>query len=572
MHPQFVECMKRTFLSIVLLMLTLMTWAQQHVPDTLGLGVEAETWFTRSEQTDKSWRLGLIYNHKAFDIYGSLTFDDPLHVEEGSVEHTVQGDTLWQHRYTTHRTWGADGYTGKIGMNYHLRPNHQVGVVYSLIHTPTSDDHGTRRGSVRMNDVPKLNLAEDLTWNNGNVMAHQLNAYYRGQLEKTSIALDAEYYSHKQNVNMVIDEDEGNGMTMGSNDARLKRTHVLALSLDLDHALDHGSLNWGVSYLHTRRFDHYQPIIGQSTDQNRFIRHRFIPYLNHTLKTETWQLTTGLQFDAEKHDAFWLPSLSLTRTLGEAEVALAYQTSVHRPAYNWLTTHAVYQGRYDRDMGHAELKTAYLHHLSLKGIWRFVEGSIGYEDMRHAVVQTADQSTDMPYLTYWTYDNLNTLKSVFTILTVAPEIGLWTPALTMELRRQWLTLHTDYGIKNMHSPLLRASLTNGFNLGKGWLAEANFHFRSKGDERNVSYVKCSWATDLSLSKSLLNNRLFVKVEGTDLLHGLREATRLYDKHTMLLQDLTFNSRKLIVTLRYSFNMTHRPFLGREAGSAEKSRF
>ena len=142
----------------------------------------------------------------------------------------------------------------------------------------------------------------------------------------------------------------------------------------------------------------------------------------------------------------------------------------------------------------------------------------------------------------------------------------------MELRRQWLTLHTDYGIKNMHSPLLRASLTNGFNLGKGWLAEANFHFRSKGDERNVSYVKCSWTTDLSLSKSLLNNRLFVKVEGTDLLHGLREATRLYDKHTMLLQDLTYNSRKLIVTLRYSFNMTHRPFLGREAGNAEKIRF
>lgn len=266
LHPPFVNRMKRTFLFIVLLMLALLTWAQQHVPDTLGLGVEAETWFTRSEQTDKSWRLGLIYNHKAFDIYGSLMFDDPLHVEEGSVEHTVQGDTLWQHRYTTHRTWGADGYTGKIGMNYHLRPNHQVGVVYSLIHTPTSDDHGTRRGSVRMNDVPKLNLAEDLTWNNGNVMAQQLNAYYRGQVEKTSIALDAEYYSHKLNVNAVINADVGDGPSESSSDFRHKRSHVLALSLDLDHALEHGSLNWGVSYLHTRRFDHYQPTHHRTID------------------------------------------------------------------------------------------------------------------------------------------------------------------------------------------------------------------------------------------------------------------------------------------------------------------
>ena len=572
MHLHSANGMKRTYFSIVLLMLTLMTWAQQHVPDTLGLGVEAEMWFTRTEQTDKSGRLALIYNHKAFDIYGSLMLDNPLYVEEGNVVHTVQGDALWQHRYTTRRTWGGNGYTGNMGMNFHLHPNHQVGVAYSHIHTPMSDDHGDRRGSVRMNDVPMLDLAEDLTWRNGNMRVHELNAYYRGQLEKTSIALDAEYYAHKLNVNTVIDEVEGDGRTVGSSDYRHKRTHVLALSLDVDHALEHGSLNWGATYLLTRRFDHYQPIMGQSTDKDRFIRHRFIPYLNHTLKSETWQLTTGLQLDAEKHDAFWLPALELKRTMGEVEVSLAYQTSVHRPTYNWLTTHAVYLGKFDRDMGHAALKTAYLHHLSVKGSWRFLEGSIGYEDMRHARILTANQPTESPYLTYRTHDNLNTLKSVFATLTLAPEIGLWTPALTMELRRQWLTLHTDYGRHNMDKPLLTAALTNGFKLGKGWLAEANFHFRSKGDAGNVSYVKCSWNADLSLSKSLLNDLLFVKVEGTDLLHGLREATRVYDKHTMLMQDLTYNSRKLIVTLRYSFNMTHRPYRGREAGKAEKSRF
>ena len=417
-----------------------------------------------------------------------------------------------------------------------------------------------------------LNLTEDLTWNNGDVRVQQLNAYYRGQVENTSIALDAEYYSHKQNVNMVIDEGKGDGPSISSNDFRHKRTHVLALSLDLDHALEHGSLNWGVSYLLTRRFDHYQPIIRQSEDKNRFIRHRFIPYLSHTLESGKWQLTTGLQFDAEKHEAFWLPSLSLTRTMGETEVSLEYQTSVQRPAYNWLTTHAIYLGKYDRDMGHAGLKTEYLHQLSLKGSWRFVGGSIGYEDFRHAVVQTAYQPAETPYLTYWTHDNLNTLESVFATLTLAPEIGLWTPTLNVEWRKQRLTLHTDYGRQKMNTPLLRASFTNGFRLGNGWLAEANFHFRSKGDERNVSYVKCSWTSDLSLSKSFLDDRLFVKVEGDDLLHGLREATRLYDKHTMLLQDMTYNSRHLIVTLRYSFNMTHRPYKGHEAGEAERYRF
>ena len=554
--------MKRTYLSRVLLMLTLLTWAQQHVPDTLGLGVEAETWFTRSDHTDKSGRVGLVFNHQRFDIYGSLTFDDPLHVEEGSVVHSVRGDSLWQQQYAMRREWGGNGYMGNVGMNFQLRPNHQIGVAYHLIHTPASDDHGGRTGSERM----------DITWNNGNVMTHQVNAYYRGQLQRTSIALDAEYYSHKQNVNMVIEEDAGDGMKVSSNNFRLKRSHVLALTLALDHAWTHGSLDWGATYLHTRHFDHYQADLTQPMDRNRFIYHRFIPYVNHTLKMWSWQLATGLQFDSERHEAFWLPALRLTRSLGEAEVSLDYQTSVHRPAYQWLTTHVVYQSRYDREKGYADLKAAYQHQLSVKGSWKFVEGSIGYEDLRDAVVQTADQPTGSPTLTYWTHANLHSLKSVFATVALSPVIGLWSPTLHVDLRRQWLTLHTDYGRQALHTPLLTAALTNAFHLGKGWQAEANFHFRSKGDARNVSYVKCSWTTDLSLSKSFLGDRLFVKVEGDDLLHGLREATRLYDKHTMLLQDLKYNSRHVIVTLRYSFNMTHRPYRGHEAGQAEKSRF
>lgn len=564
--------MQRTTFIIAFLMLTLLAKAQQQAVDTLGLGVEADTWFTRSDHTDKAGRLALIFNHERFDVFGSLTFDDPLHVQEGSVLHTVQSDSLWQHQYATHSEWGGNGYTGHIGMNYHLRPNHHVGVTYTLIHTPASEDPGEQSGSVSINGLLKHHLMENTAWHNGNVWIHQANAYYRGKLDRTSIALDAEYYSLKENVNMVINADEGAGEIEASNSFRHKRTHVLALTLGLEHALEHGSLNWGIAYLYTRRFDHHQPSSTQPLEKNNFFHHRFIPYVNHTLEADGWQLSTGLQFDSERHEAFWLPSVALSKTIGEAEVSLAYQTSVNRPLYNWMTTHVTYQSKYDREVGHAGLKSEYLHDISLKGTWKFIEGSIGYEDLRHAVVQTAYQSEKSPYITYWTHDNLRSLKSAYATLTLSPEVGLWHPTLNVELRRQWLTLHTDYGRKDMNTPLLIASLSNELNLGKGWLAEANFNFRSKGDARNVSYTKCSWTTDLSLSKSFLNDRLYVKVEGDDLFHGLREASRFYDKHTMLRQDMTFNSRHVIVTLRYSFNMTHRSYKGHEAGEAEKSRF
>ena len=564
--------MKRTVLTIALLMLTLLAGAQQLVTDTLGFGIEAEASYARSENTDKTGRLGFAYRHQTFDIYGALAFEQPNNVQEGQVVHMVKADSLWRHSYDMRHEEGGKGYQGQIGLNLRLKPEHTFGLIYTMDHVPSADDGGALIGSISMDGLHSLYTEKDWTFYSGNMTGHLLNAFYRGQVRQTSIEVDAEYYFDKVNQNIIIEEKEGDEKAETGNSIRQERNRMYALTLDIGHQLAHGMLNWGATYIHSLRDDHYQQSFLHSLEENTFNRHRFIPYLSHTLETDQWQFITSMRYDAERHDAHWLPAIALKRTEADTEIELAYQTTALRPSYGLLSNYASYQDRYDRELGNPELQTEYMHHLSFRGNWKWVEGRIGYEDMRHAVVQVAHQSTWEPYLTYWTYDNLPSLKSVYAALSLAPEIGRWSPTLNVELRKQWLRLHTGYGDIDMNHPVLRASFNNEIDLGHGWMAEAVVNYRSKGDERNVAYTKCSLTADLSIGKWFLGNKLHVKIEGNDLLHGRREATRLYDQHTMLQQDLKFDSRQVMVTLRYSFNMSHPTYDGHEAGQVERERF
>ena len=105
--------MKRTILTITLLMLTLLAGAQQLVTDTLGFGIEAEASYARSENTDKTGRLGFAYRHQTFDIYGALAFEQPNNVQEGQVVHMVKADSLWRHSYDMRHEEGGKGYQGQ---------------------------------------------------------------------------------------------------------------------------------------------------------------------------------------------------------------------------------------------------------------------------------------------------------------------------------------------------------------------------------------------------------------------------------------------------------------------------
>ena len=80
-------------------------------------------------------------------------------------------------------------------------------------------------------------------------------------------------------------------------------------------------------------------------------------------------------------------------------------------------------------------------------------------------------------------------------------------------------------------------------------------------------------TSYQIKKGLVTNKnkMSVKLSGTDLFHGIKSGNRLYYNRASSLQINNYDSRKVMLTVRYKFNATRNKYKGSGAGESEKER-
>lgn len=114
------------------------------------------------------------------------------------------------------------------------------------------------------------------------------------------------------------------------------------------------------------------------------------------------------------------------------------------------------------------------------------------------------------------------------------------------------------------------AFNNTFNFNHGWMASVEMNYQSKGDMENYSETKniFMWMPGL---QSSLGDRMSVKLSGTDLFHGMKSGNRMYYNRASSLQINNYDSRKVMLTVRYKFNATRNKYKGSGAGESEKER-
>lgn len=156
-------------------------------------------------------------------------------------------------------------------------------------------------------------------------------------------------------------------------------------------------------------------------------------------------------------------------------------------------------------------------------------------------------------------------------IAVAPNIGIWSPELTAGMKKQWLTLHTDAGTYRMNDPIFQSSLNNAFDFGHGWMASVDGNLMTKGNDENGKLTRNIGTIDISLTKSLLKNRLSIRLQGTDIFHSDKQGILMYAGLMESYQKSWYDSRQFVLTIRYKFNTTRSKYKGTGAGNEEKSR-
>lgn len=205
------------------------------------------------------------------------------------------------------------------------------------------------------------------------------------------------------------------------------------------------------------------------------------------------------------------------------------------------------------------------------GVWKSLQLTIGYNDRRDAIIYWAEQQADNSAVTRITQINIPTLKSVIAQVAIAPKIGIWSPELNIGMQKQWLTVHTAVSNYRLNAPISLFSLDNAFDFGHGWVASVDAYLTTKGNQENVYSSRSNGAVNVSLTKSMLNDRLSIRMQGNDLFHTEKNGMLMYAGQMQSEQTSWSDSREIVLTLRYKFNISRSKYKGTGAGNAEKNR-
>ena len=525
-----------------------------------GFGFDVRSSYFQSENTDLVEQLNWNYRHNSLDVFGTFHYAlDNGHYP--SITNTlVETDTLWKQHFLQDFHPQKQTFRNIIGTNYAFNDNNSLGFRYTMILRPDYKTTSTVVSDITANNTIYDHLDNTLDTRSSFHPSHLLNVYFRGKIGKMGIDFNTDYLYNKTNGHTTYDERSTDKQSRIVTSDNTERNELIASKLTLDHPLLGGELNVGAEYTHTKRNDDYinaEQYVPTSFAELR--EQHSAPFVEYSRQCPIRSF--GNLF----------PSLSFGTQIGKVQMQLGYSAKTRRPTYQQLSNNVTYGNRFLLQSGNPFLSHEYIHTLSLMGVWKFLQFSIGYNDRRDAIIYWAEQQKENPAVSRITYTNIPTLKSLVINLSVAPKFGIWSPEFSVFMHKQWLTLHTDIATYRMNTPIFQFSLDNAFDFGHGWVASVNGWLTTKGNDENTRLTKTESSVGVSITKSLLGDCLSIQAKGSDIFHTEKTGTLLYAGVMQTEQISWRDSREFTLTIRYKFNTTRSKYKGTGAGNDEKNR-
>ncbi len=552
-----------------------------------GFGFDVRSGYNQWKYASFVEQLNWNYRRNKLDVFGTVYYRKSEGYDESWLTQDVHVDTLWhQDNYQFAKT-NQKAFTNIVGVNYAFDENNSIGVKYTLKANPDSRYHTIFNSVVYADGKYNDYLANDMNATTRYNPSHLVNVYYKGKVGKTEIDINTDYLFDKNSDKTIQNEKSSNKEDRIVTSNNKLKSELFATKLVLNHPLLGGNFTAGAEYSHTERQDDYiNPEGYVPTSFSKLKEQNISPFLEYSHNTCIGQFSVGGRYEWVNFDYYedgkyvegqsrnfsnFFPSVSLGSEIGEVQLQLSYAAKTRRPSYQQLSNNVTYANRFTLQSGNPLLKHEVVHNASLMGAWKFMQFSLDYNDRRNAIIYWGEQVEDNPAITLISFKNIHSLKSVSAFLSLAPKFGIWAPQLSFGIEKQWLDLETSSRLLRMNQPIFTGAFNNTFNFNHGWVASIEMNYQSKGDRENYSETKNIFYTDAGITKFFFNDKLSVKLSGTDLFHGIKSGNRMYFNRMSSLQVSKYDSRKIILTVRYKFNATRNKYKGSGAGESEKER-
>ena len=527
------------------------------------------------------------YRHHGLDIFGTVSDFENGWLQKYRITQDVAADTIW-HQDNHGRSQGNYNILRLVlGTNYQFNDKHWVGFQY----TSSIRIYDKSTGRFVADVLADGNFYDHLETNNveetSHNMPHSLNIYYNGEVGKTSIDFNADYYFNKTHARNRDVEESQEWDDRSLHSVNNVRNELFASKLVLSWPLWNGTLTAGGEANYTHRNDDYfnsfHLVPSSETEVKEQNYSVFVEYSRMTpigqvrggLRDEyvkTGYYSQGVLIDGQsRHFNHLFPSVSLSTRVGNVKGLLSYAMKIRRPTYFELSNMTYYSNRFTWQSGNPYLKPTIINNVSLDATWKFLSLNVSYSHLRDVVMQLGRQVEGHESTTLIYQDNIDKKDVLSASLTAAPQFGLWHPQLTLSVMKEWMRIPMPTGYYSPERPIWSAQWNNTFKFSPSWTGSLSLDWQGKGDIENISSRSHQLDLYIGLTKTFFDDRLSVKVAGHDLFHRNGQDVLVHFGELTLWQHRTNETRYAEVTVRYHFNWTRSKYKGTGAGNQEKNR-
>jgi hypothetical protein len=555
-------------------------------PQGEGFSFNTQASYFVSKCPDLALGVNWNYRHKGLDVFGSVWYNDDRHMQDDELILAVKADTVWHmDQHMDIKAHSNSLYTS-IGANYIFNDDHSAGFRYDTKAYFLDRVRGTFTADVTANGLFYDHLDNDIYQRSKFNMPHTLNIYYNGKVGGTSIDFNSDYVFSKNRQWQYNDEVSQEQQSRTVTSLSMVRNQLCATKLVLSWMLWGGNLQVGTEFDHTRRHDDYinpEQIVPTTFTEQR--ENNYILFAEYAHPLPFGQLRLGLRNENVCSDYYnqgvrideqsrnyhhFFPSVGLMARAGQVQLMANYAAKIKRPYYHELSSSVTYANRFTWESGNPLLKPSIRHEASLMAMYRWVSVMLQYKHTDDIIVNVGREVPGCESVSWLFRENVDNEDAMMLMVTLSPRFGRYQPSLTMGMMKEWMKIPSPSGFDSPERPIWIAQFNNNFQLTPTLTASADFSFTSKGDQENVSLTKALYVLDLSLTKSLLNDRLSVQVKGHNLLNSQQHVRLNYGNRT-LWQNFNQDSREVEFTVRYKFNATQSKYKGTGAGASEKER-
>ena len=527
------------------------------------------------------------YRHHGLDVFGTISDFENGWLQKYRITQDVAADTIW-HQDNRGRSQGNYNVLRFVlGANYMFNDKHSMGLQYNSNMRLYDKSTGCFVADVMADgnfyDHLETNNVEETSHN----MPHSLNMYYNGEVGKTSIDFNADYYFTKTHARNRDVEESQEMDDRSLHSVNTVRNELFACKLVLSWPLWGGTMTVGGEANYTHRNDDYFNSFHLVPSSEAEVKEQnysaFVEYSRMTpigqvrggLRDEyvnTGYYSQGIRIDGQsRHFNHLFPSLSLSTQVGNVKGLLSYAMKIRRPTYFELSNMTYYSNRFTWQTGNPYLKPTIINNLSLDATWKFLSLNVSYSHLSDVVAQLGRQVEGHEATTLIYQDNVDKKDVLSASLTAAPQFGLWHPQLTLSVMKEWMRIPMPDGYYSPKRPILSAQWNNTFKFSPSWTGSLSLDWQGMGDSENLSSRSHQFDLYIGLTKTFLDDRLSVKVAGHDLFHRNGQDVLVHFGELTLWQHRTNETRYAEVTVRYHFNWTRSKYKGTGAGNQEKNR-